>query len=148
MKKKLLAIGLGVALSATTVSVFAAHSLTLKNSTVPDTINVICNGKEGKPIGPGKSLRLPYSFVVGFFGSNTLECTFSTKTGDTIGIAELHINPSNTLAQVVSATTSPGYSATVTSTVINSSGTHIHTRITPITTSTVPADDMSVALND
>lgn len=79
LKKKLLAIGVGVALSvsaiaSTSLSSDVQSGLTLTSNI--GTVDVYCNGKEGPKTITSSPLNLAYIWIMGIFGSTNLSCTF------------------------------------------------------------------------
>ncbi|HLB56837.1 MAG TPA: hypothetical protein VJK30_05865 [Coxiellaceae bacterium] len=139
MKKKLLAIGLGAALSMTAVSAMADY-LTLTNN-LGSTITVLCRGIPALPINVGTPRVIEYKYL-NIYGSRPI-CKFYLNNYTTqIGIAQIYVASGNTQAQVLSAASTTGYSATVTD---QDNGT---TYQTPITTSTPEANNMSVTFNN
>ena len=136
MKKKLLAIGLGAALSVTAVSAMAS-TLTLKSQNIPSAIGVTCNGTQGIPIQPNSQVGpLPYVALVTLFGSHTLRCTF-TVGGNTAGTATLIVGPSDTHAKIIKYMPYSPYSVTIANTNRNGQPVGIYS----------PAYDMVVTLS-
>ena len=78
MIKKLIAVGVGVALSfgvyASSASSAINPGLTLTSNI--GNIDVYCNGKEGPDKINSSPLNLPWVFIVGIFGSESLQCQF------------------------------------------------------------------------
>lgn len=88
MKRKLLALGLGVALSvgaayalSPSTSSSVASGLTLTSKTGAD-VDVYCNTIKGLYPVTSKALNLPWEAIILMFGSGSLQCQFYPH-GDT-----------------------------------------------------------------
>src|SRR3990167_8601352 len=114
--KKILAIGVGVALSMTAVSAMAVGTLTLNNTTSA-WIGVSCNGNAGVPIINGIPLSLSDKFISQhIFKSFNGNCTFTVYGGSNtpVGTAIFDISKGYTTATVVSYTQDSPYTVVIT----------------------------------
>lgn len=113
IQKKLLAVGVGLALSAMTATTLA-NTLTLQSQNEPNSIAVACNNISGLPI-PANGQLGPLSYIslyVLFQRKSTLNCTFS-ENGAQIGTATLQLGPKFQHAQILSDSVASGYSVTI-----------------------------------
>lgn len=109
MNKKLLAMGLGVALSMSACAAFAGNNLTLQSVNEPSDITVKCGATQGTekdtglPILPGTPRVLSY-FLIKIILGTPLVCDFyEASSGIDIATADLTIN-SNSSATITSYT--------------------------------------------
>lgn len=99
MKTKLLALGLGVALSvgaayASPLSTISSVKSGLTLTSNIGTVDVYCNGKEGLIPVTSKARNLPWAAIIVMFGSESLQCQFypdgkTPSTKNEIGSATL-----------------------------------------------------------
>lgn len=79
LKKKLLAIGAGVALSMSAMA-FSPFSFDVQSGLTLTSnigaVDVYCNGEEGPKTITSTPLNLAYLWIMGIFGSSNLSCTF------------------------------------------------------------------------
>jgi hypothetical protein len=108
MKKKLLAIGLGAALSFTAVSVMAGN-LSLTSVNEPNQINVKCGPTQGTekdtglPIPANGTRTLPYIIIKAVLGS-PLVCDFY-ESGSNIDIATASLTINSSSSATITAYT-------------------------------------------
>ena len=109
MKNKLLASGLGVALSVTACASFAGNNLTLQSANEPSNITVKCGATQGTekdtglPILPGTPRVLSYFLIKLLLGSPLVCDFYEASSGIDIATADLTIN-SNSSATITSYT--------------------------------------------
>ena len=106
MKKKLLAIAIGAAvslsaLSATSLFNFSGLSAGLTLQSNIGSVDVYCGGKKGPESISSTPTNFPWFLIMGIFGSSNLQCQFypdgvAPNSSNEIGSADLTINNATT----------------------------------------------------